>query len=317
MPCSSRRSTPDLREAFRREMELFVDSVFREDRSVLDLLTADYTFVNERLAAHYGIPDVRGDQFRRVTLADSNRCGLLGQGRRADGDVLSQSHRRRCCAAHGFWRTSRHAAGGAAAGRRGVHGEQGRREGPHGPRRSWRSIGPTRRATPATASWIRWASRSRTSTRSASWRAKDRYAAHRDRRLGQAGGRHRRSNGPAICARRSDTRPEQFVQTLTEKLHDVRARPERGVLRHARGSHDRSRLGARRLSFSSIVMGIVKSAPFQTKAPEGHQRLSREGLAREAVDGAARIMFITRSICPAARSCAASAPRSACRCSTR
>ena len=69
-----------LRSAFRREMELFVDSVFREDRSVVDLLSANYTFVNERLAAHYGIENVRGDQFRRVTLTDPNRFGLLGKG---------------------------------------------------------------------------------------------------------------------------------------------------------------------------------------------------------------------------------------------
>jgi mono/diheme cytochrome c family protein len=69
-----------LRTAFRREMELFVDSVFREDRSVVDLLSANYTFVNERLAAHYGIENVRGDQFRRVTLTDPNRFGLLGKG---------------------------------------------------------------------------------------------------------------------------------------------------------------------------------------------------------------------------------------------
>ena len=69
-----------LREAFRREMELFVESILREDRSVLDLLTADYTFVNERLALHYGIPNIRGEQFRRVTLADANRWGLLGKG---------------------------------------------------------------------------------------------------------------------------------------------------------------------------------------------------------------------------------------------
>jgi len=54
--------------------------VFREDRSVVDLLTANYTFVNERLAAHYGIPNVLGDQFRRVTLTDPNRFGLLGKG---------------------------------------------------------------------------------------------------------------------------------------------------------------------------------------------------------------------------------------------
>jgi hypothetical protein len=69
-----------LRAAFRREMELFVDSVFREDRSVVDLLNANYTFVNERLAAHYGLENIRGDQFRRVTLTDPNRFGLLGKG---------------------------------------------------------------------------------------------------------------------------------------------------------------------------------------------------------------------------------------------
>ena len=68
-----------LRAAIRREMELFIDSVFREDRSVVDLLNANYTFVNERLAAHYGIDNVRGDQFRRVTLTDPNRFGLLGK----------------------------------------------------------------------------------------------------------------------------------------------------------------------------------------------------------------------------------------------
>jgi mono/diheme cytochrome c family protein len=68
-----------LRAAIRREMELFLESVFREDRSVIDLLSADYTFLNERLARHYGVPDVRGDEFRRVTLTDPNRFGLLGK----------------------------------------------------------------------------------------------------------------------------------------------------------------------------------------------------------------------------------------------
>ena len=71
-----------LREAFRREIELFFGSVIREDRSILELLTADYTFVNERLARHYGIPDVYGSQFRRVTLGPElqMRRGLLGKG---------------------------------------------------------------------------------------------------------------------------------------------------------------------------------------------------------------------------------------------
>ena len=67
-----------LRQAMRRETELFVESVFREDRSVLDLLTADYTFVNERLARHYGLPGVYGDHFRRVSLIGEARRGLLG-----------------------------------------------------------------------------------------------------------------------------------------------------------------------------------------------------------------------------------------------
>jgi hypothetical protein len=82
-------STPDpflfpfdeaLRASFMKETELFVASIVREDRSLLDLLTADHTFVNERLAEHYGIPRVYGSQFRRVTLTDPNRRGLLGKG---------------------------------------------------------------------------------------------------------------------------------------------------------------------------------------------------------------------------------------------
>ena len=76
---------PDFDEAcataFHRETELFLDSVLRENRSVLDLLTANYTFVNDRLAKHYGIPNVEGSYFRRVTFPEGNvRGGLLGQG---------------------------------------------------------------------------------------------------------------------------------------------------------------------------------------------------------------------------------------------
>lgn len=69
-----------LRQAFRRETELLFTSILREDRSTLDLLAADYTYVNERLAQHYGIPNVRGSHFRRVALNDSRRGGLLGHG---------------------------------------------------------------------------------------------------------------------------------------------------------------------------------------------------------------------------------------------
>jgi hypothetical protein len=71
----------NLREAFERETELFLASQLREDRRVVELLTADYTFVNERLARHYGIPDVYGSRFRRVALPDPARAvGLLAHG---------------------------------------------------------------------------------------------------------------------------------------------------------------------------------------------------------------------------------------------
>jgi mono/diheme cytochrome c family protein len=71
----------NLRQAMRQETELFFDSVLREDRSVLDLIKADYTFLNERLAKHYGIPNVYGSRMRRVTLTpETKRGGLLRQG---------------------------------------------------------------------------------------------------------------------------------------------------------------------------------------------------------------------------------------------
>jgi hypothetical protein len=70
----------DMRELMKEELALFVDSVFRSDRSVVDLLTGDYTYLNERLAMHYGIETVKGARFRRVTLPDDSRYGLLGKG---------------------------------------------------------------------------------------------------------------------------------------------------------------------------------------------------------------------------------------------
>jgi hypothetical protein len=70
----------NLRQAFRRETELLFESIIREDRNVIDLLNADYTFVNERLARHYGIPDIYGSWFRRVPVTDDARRGLLGHG---------------------------------------------------------------------------------------------------------------------------------------------------------------------------------------------------------------------------------------------
>jgi hypothetical protein len=79
----------NLRQAFRQETELFFASIMQEDRSVLDLLRANYTFVNERLAKHYGIPNVYGSRFRRVTFENGERGGLL---RHSDGDLLRDPH---------------------------------------------------------------------------------------------------------------------------------------------------------------------------------------------------------------------------------
>src|SRR5690606_36721479 len=80
----------NMRQAYRREADLFFASIMDEDRSVLDLMLADYTFVNERLARHYGIPNVYGSRFRRVTLGPdfTERRGLLGNG----GILMVTSH---------------------------------------------------------------------------------------------------------------------------------------------------------------------------------------------------------------------------------
>ncbi len=78
---SAKEFDDNLRQAFRRETEMLFESIVRDDRSVIDLINADYTFVDERLARHYGIPNIHGSYFRRVALdANSPRRGLLGQG---------------------------------------------------------------------------------------------------------------------------------------------------------------------------------------------------------------------------------------------
>ncbi|MCX6627898.1 MAG: DUF1592 domain-containing protein, partial [Candidatus Solibacter sp.] len=69
-----------LRSSFQRETELFFQNILREDRSVMELLDANYSFLNQRLAEHYGVPNIYGAQFRKVTMTDPNRGGLLGQG---------------------------------------------------------------------------------------------------------------------------------------------------------------------------------------------------------------------------------------------
>ena len=82
----------NLRESMEQETQLFFQSVIREDRSAMDLLTADYTFVNERLARHYGIPNIYGNQFRRVTLSKSGAPGAAGPGQHSGGHIVSKPY---------------------------------------------------------------------------------------------------------------------------------------------------------------------------------------------------------------------------------
>ena len=117
-------SDQTLSVALKKETELFFDSLVREDRSLLDLLTADYTFVNERVARHYGIPNVTGTEFRRVT-----RAGLPPRHprprQRADADLDRRPHLAGDARQVGDGGAARHAAAAAAAQRAGARGDQG------------------------------------------------------------------------------------------------------------------------------------------------------------------------------------------------
>ena len=108
----------ELRKSFRRETELLFESIIKENRNVVDLLTADYTFLNERLAKHYGIPNIYGSQFRRVTLGPGSGLSprTAGAGKRSVAhlgaelpDVAGEARR------VGARKHSRHAASGASA----------------------------------------------------------------------------------------------------------------------------------------------------------------------------------------------------------
>ena len=182
---------------------LFVDSVLRSDRSVVELLTADYTYLNERLAMHYGIETVKGARFREVTLPDESRYGLLGKGAvlmltaypNRTSPVLRgawiQERLRRLAAPAPPPPTCRISPTTNAASRRGrcVRGSS--------------STARIRPASPATASWIRSASRSRTSTPWVSFARLDPGHAHADRRERHAARRNGRQQAPRTCAGRS------------------------------------------------------------------------------------------------------------------
>ena len=109
----------NLRQSFRRETELLFRTIVRDDRSLIDLIDADYTFVDERLARHYGIPNIQGSYFRRVQLrAGQPAPGTARAGQHADGDLDRDAHVAGVARQVGAREPARHAGAGAAAGSR-------------------------------------------------------------------------------------------------------------------------------------------------------------------------------------------------------
>ena len=132
----------NLRQAFQRETELLFDSVVHEDRSVFDLMNADYTFVNERLARHYGIPNIYGSDFRRVTVPSRSAPRAAGAGEHPDRDVRAQPHVAGDARRLDSREPSRHATAAAAAERAGFSGEENRPGGRRGGAVRARQDGP-------------------------------------------------------------------------------------------------------------------------------------------------------------------------------
>jgi hypothetical protein len=251
----------NLRRSFQRETELFFESVMREDRSVLELLTADYTFLNERLARHYGVPDVYGSRFRRVTITDEPRKGLLGQG-----SILAvTSHAERTSpVVRGKWILDNLLGMPPGAPPPDVPSlkENGKGQRP----KRMREMMADHRANPACATChkvmdpIGFAMENFDAV--GAWRTRE-PGGPLDTSAELADGTV--IDGVVALRRALLARPEVFVRTMTEKLltyalgrgldyHDMPA--VRAIVRQAATNDYR---------FSSIVSGIVTSPPFQMR----------------------------------------------------
>jgi hypothetical protein len=257
----------NLKDAFERELALFLQSMIQEDRSVMELLTADYTFANERLALHYGIPNVRGDRFRRVPLDDPNRWGLLGKG----GVLMVTSYPNRTAPVlRGAWILERILGTPPAAPPPDVEAFPENVEGEKA--RTVRERMEAHRANPSCYSChavmdpLGFALENFDAI--GQWRAVDRYAGSPIDAAGQLVD-GTAVNSPAALRQALASNPEQFTQALTEKLlmyalgrtvehHDMPL--VRQIVR------DAAREGYR---FSSVVRGIVESAPFQKAQTRG------------------------------------------------
>jgi hypothetical protein len=258
----------ELREAFRIETELFFESIVREDRSVLDLLNADYTYVNERLARHYGIPNVYGSHFRRVTVQQDARRGLLGQG-----SILTVTSypNRTSPVLRGKWVLENILGTPPPSPPQDVPDIEENHPGVEA--RSLRARLEAHRRNPTCASCHRVMDPLGFALENfdglGQWREKEPGGAIDP--TGQlANGT--KIDGPVALRKAVLERPEMFVRTLTEKLMTYAL--GRGIELDDRPLvREVAREASRDYRWSSLVLGIVRSAPFQMKkAPEEERR---------------------------------------------
>jgi mono/diheme cytochrome c family protein len=275
----------DLRRAMIAEVQLFFKSVVDEDRDVLDLLSADYSFVNERLARHYGIPGIYGSQMRRVTLADEARRGLLGKG----AILLATSHAHRTSPVlRGKWVLENIIGVSPAPPPDNVPTLNDEQK-PEKPR-SGREALEQHRANPTCAACHRVLDPIGFALENF-----DAVGAWRDKDGGTLGDTIDASgqlvdgtkiNGVVDLRHALEREPETFVRTLTEKLLTYAVGRGltssdmpvvRSVVRNSAAEHYR---------FSSIVLGIVHSVPFQMRTAADPARDALE-VASAAQAGAA------------------------------
>jgi mono/diheme cytochrome c family protein len=266
----------NLRQAFRRETELLFSSIVKEDRNVLDLLRADYTFVNERLARHYGIPNVYGSRFRRVPVTDDTRRGILGQG----SMLAVTSHAERTSPVlRGKWVLENLLGLPVPPPPPDVPSLKGNSEGEKP--RTLREQLAEHRADPVCASCHKVMDPVGFALENF-----DAVGAWRTREPGgpiDASGQladGTKVNGVVTLRDAILDKPDLFVATMTEKLMiyalgrgvDARDMPAvRGVIRGAEKNDYR---------FSSIVLGIVRSVPFQMRTTPGEESGGRLQAAR-------------------------------------
>jgi mono/diheme cytochrome c family protein len=257
----------NLRQGFRRETELLFQSIMKEDRSVLDLMTADYTFVNERLAKHYGIPDIYGSQFRRVAVTDEARKGLLGQG-----SILAlTSHAERTSpVVRGKWVLENLLGLQVPPPPADVPPLPERKDGEKP--KTMREQMAVHRANAVCAACHKTLDPIGFSLENfdavGAWRSTEAGAAI-DTRGELADGT--KINGPVELRKALLARPENFVTTVIEKLMiyalgrglDARDMPQvRAIVRKAARDN---------YKFSTLVLGVVRSTPFHMNTAVGRQ----------------------------------------------